>query len=86
MLFVAPAISQEAPGIDHFTIKNGLPQNSVKSISADAPGYIWLATEEGLVRFGGRNLVYFDNQEMRTQSKQIVSIQPYSHSPDLLTG
>lgn len=33
---------------------NNLPQNSVKSIIKDKYGYIWLSTENGLVRFDGQ--------------------------------
>lgn len=33
--------------------QNGLPQNTVFGISEDRAGYLWVATEEGLVRFDG---------------------------------
>lgn len=39
--------------------ENGLPQNSVKSIIQSSSGFIWLATENGLARFDGRNFVTF---------------------------
>ncbi|WP_158618194.1 sensor histidine kinase [Chitinophaga lutea] len=37
----------------HYTDENGLPQNSVKFIVPDREGFLWLATENGLVRFDG---------------------------------
>ena len=37
-----------------------LPQNSVKSITPDKYGFIWLATESGLVRFDGENFKLFN--------------------------
>jgi ligand-binding sensor domain-containing protein len=39
-----------------WTTLDGLPQNSVQSIFQDALGYLWLGTQEGLVRFDGLNL------------------------------
>ena len=37
----------------HWNITNGLPQISVHAISADAQGFIWVGTENGLARFDG---------------------------------
>lgn len=41
--------------LQHFDNSSGLPQNSVNAIAADKLGYIWLATESGLVRYDGRH-------------------------------
>ncbi|QYJ69214.1 sensor histidine kinase [Flavobacterium litorale] len=40
---------------------NHLPQNTVKSIIKDKYGYMWLATENGLVRFDGKNFKVFSS-------------------------
>jgi signal transduction histidine kinase/ligand-binding sensor domain-containing protein/ActR/RegA family two-component response regulator len=37
-----------------WTIDDGLPQTSVTSIAADPQGFLWLATQGGVVRFDGR--------------------------------
>ncbi len=42
------------------TSHNGLPQNSVRAIAQSADGYVWLATEEGLVRYDGNYTRVFD--------------------------
>ncbi|HKP13542.1 MAG TPA: two-component regulator propeller domain-containing protein, partial [Blastocatellia bacterium] len=42
--------------------ENGLPQNTVRAITQTRDGYIWLATDDGLVRFDGMRLVTFDRQ------------------------
>jgi signal transduction histidine kinase len=47
--------------IQNFTDEHGLPQNSVKSVTVDNMGFVWLGTEEGLVRFDGRNISDFAN-------------------------
>ena len=42
--------------------ENGLPQNTVHSVVQTRDGYIWLATEGGLVRFDGVQFAVYDRQ------------------------
>ena len=51
-------ISQYAS--DHWRTRDGLPQATVGAIAQTKDGYIWLATEEGLVRFDGVRFTVFD--------------------------
>jgi signal transduction histidine kinase/ligand-binding sensor domain-containing protein len=46
--------------------ENGLPQNTVRSILQARDGYLWFATEDGLVRFDGYRFETFDAQNTRT--------------------
>lgn len=39
---------------------NGLPQNAVFALEKDNQGYLWIATEEGLVRLDGMSSKVFD--------------------------
>jgi signal transduction histidine kinase len=41
--------------LQHFDNSSGLPQNSVNAIGSDREGYLWLATENGLVRYDGEH-------------------------------
>lgn len=61
--------------IQHFTNENGLPQNSVKSIAADEYGFVWLATESGVVRFDGRHFKLFNKRNTGLLTSRIVSIE-----------
>lgn len=45
----------------HFTNENGLPQNSIHFIEMDNDGYLWLATQAGMVRYDGQRFRLFDN-------------------------
>src|ERR1044071_7283212 len=47
---------------DVWQTDQGLPQNSVVSIVQTRDGYIWLATQEGLVRFDGVRFTIFDKR------------------------
>ncbi|MEK6337568.1 MAG: two-component regulator propeller domain-containing protein, partial [Acidobacteriota bacterium] len=54
-----PAIKAQTR-IDTWTTDNGLPQNSVTGLTQTADGYIWFATNEGLVRFDGVRFKVFN--------------------------
>jgi signal transduction histidine kinase len=59
----------------HFTNETGLPQSSVKSIAADEFGFIWLATEAGLVRFDGKQFRLFNKKNTGVSNSRILSIE-----------
>lgn len=42
--------------------ENGLPQNTVQTIVQTQDGYLWIGTQEGLVRFDGLNFTVFDKE------------------------
>jgi signal transduction histidine kinase/ligand-binding sensor domain-containing protein len=61
--------------VRHYTSENGLPQNSVKGLKIDLKGYVWLATEAGLVRFDGTNFkLYKHTDPGHLQSQRVGSI------------
>lgn len=44
-----------------YNIDNGLPQSSAKAIVKDQYGFIWISTENGLVRYDGSSFITFNN-------------------------
>ncbi len=50
---------------DHWTEKEGLPQNGVYSPLQSRDGYLWFGTEEGLVRFDGVRFTVFDRNNTK---------------------
>lgn len=57
--------------MDVWTTENGLPQNSVRVILQTRDGYLWLGTQEGLVRFDGVRFTVFNKAntaEIKDQS------------------
>ncbi len=50
---------------DHWTEKDGLPQNGVYSLTLSPDGYLWFGTEEGIVRFDGVRFTVFDRTNTR---------------------
>ena len=68
----------------YWTVDNDLlPQNSVKSIVPDKYGYIWLTTENGLVRYDGKSYVIYNSQNLDIKSNRMLYIQGNSQSDSL---
>ncbi|MEO8742954.1 MAG: two-component regulator propeller domain-containing protein, partial [Lysobacteraceae bacterium] len=54
MLFgIAHAALPETPLFRSYGVAEGLPSSAVNAIAQDAHGYLWLATDDGLVRYDG---------------------------------
>lgn len=50
----------EAPvKFSHLGLEDGLPQLDVQSITQDARGFLWMGTEDGLVRYDGYTMTVF---------------------------
>jgi hypothetical protein len=45
-----------------WTFEQGLPQDSVQAIAQTPDGYLWVGTQEGVVRFDGASFTIFDTQ------------------------
>lgn len=50
---------------DHWTVDQGLPQNSVYGITQTPDGYLWMTTFDGLVRFDGIRLTVFNRATLK---------------------
>ncbi|SDE74165.1 Signal transduction histidine kinase [Dyadobacter soli] len=78
--------------VRHFTAENGLPQNSIKAISMDSLGFVWMATENGLVRFDGAGFKVFNRSNTAISSNRFFdfnaamagdTVDFYAHVPPL---
>src|SRR5580700_2599159 len=55
--------------IQHFTDENGLPQNSINALLFDKNGFLWLASQVGLVRFNGTSFdLYYPDDKPEMES------------------
>ncbi|MGC2658149.1 MAG: two-component regulator propeller domain-containing protein, partial [Bryobacteraceae bacterium] len=60
---------------DVWTTASGLPQSSVLAIAQTPDGYLWLGTEEGLLRFDGVRFVTFDKRSTASfQSDEVDAL------------
>src|SRR5262245_27033852 len=59
-LAVAATAAEQRPLVlRHLTTTDGLPQATVMTTLRDSSGFVWLGTEDGLVRFDGLQLVRY---------------------------
>lgn len=49
-----------------YGMDQGLPQNSIKDITKDKYGFIWLSTDGGVIRYDGKNFLIYNNLKIRT--------------------
>src|SRR6185503_14271744 len=72
LLFIHANFLYAQPGLyfRHFTIQQGLSQNTVTCIIQDNAGFLWFGTEDGLNRYNGYNVDVFkhDPSDARTIS------------------
>lgn len=63
-IFVTSLTFAQKNNFHSYTIKNGLPQNTVYKIFQDSKGYIWFCTDGGGVsKFDGRKHQYYDKSK-----------------------
>lgn len=62
--------------VNHFNTENGLPSNGIKGLQWDeSTGFLWIATEAGIVRYNGMSFNTFDiNTNPELGSNRIVSL------------
>lgn len=58
----------------HFTVEDGLPSNSVRAIVQDKTGFIWIGTDEGLVRYDGKRVKTFRDNSLDNSVVEIGSV------------
>lgn len=66
VLICLPFHSQQY-SVSHYNTDNGLPQNSVKDLIKDKYGFIWLTTENGVVRYDGSAFLVFKDFPINNQ-------------------
>lgn len=67
-------------GLDVWQEGDGLPQNTVQAVLRGRDGYLWLGTQEGLVRFDGARFTTFDRRN--TPELKHNSVISLAEGPD----
>ena len=57
--FDAALPDDDAITFRHLTVEQGLPSGAVRDVTQDALGFVWIGTDEGLVRYDGVDLVEY---------------------------
>ena len=72
--------------IRHYNSENGLPQNSAKDLLLDQKKFLWIATEDGLVRFDGQRFRVFNTSNTPLLKSNRFAILSQTPDHDLLIG
>jgi signal transduction histidine kinase/ligand-binding sensor domain-containing protein/DNA-binding response OmpR family regulator len=58
---ISPVDAADGPPLvlEHLTPSEGMPQGTVMTTLQDSQGFVWLATEDGLVRYDGHDLLRY---------------------------
>jgi len=83
-----PETDGPAPGfvLETWTVRDGLPVNSITRIHQSKSGYIWLATFDGLVRFDGVRFTVFNmGNSQGLPNNRIVDLKEEKDGALLLT-
>ncbi|MEN9549005.1 MAG: hypothetical protein RIR12_1596 [Bacteroidota bacterium] len=67
--------------LKNYTTLNGLPQNTVRSMAFDSFGFLWLATDGGLVRWDGNEFKVFTKKSYAVlHSNRFLLVQNYGEN------
>ena len=57
LLLFSLCLNAQNESIEWYRHEDGLPNDLVKAIVKDSSGYIWVATDDGIVKLEGRNFI-----------------------------
>jgi ligand-binding sensor domain-containing protein/signal transduction histidine kinase/DNA-binding response OmpR family regulator len=72
--------------LDVWGVDMGLPQSTVNAIVQTGEGYLWLGTQEGLVRFDGVNLDSYDKSKVKQMSNNWIGVLQEDRQNNLWIG
>ncbi len=58
----ASKAQEDLPGFDHYTVKDGLPTQTIYNVLQDKNGFLWVTTDAGVSRFDGTNFVNYTTE------------------------
>src|SRR5215218_9514311 len=67
-----PARALTQFGMQTWQTDQGLPQNTVEALARTPDGFLWVATQEGLVRFDGARFTVYDARNTPALGMNVV--------------
>lgn len=71
---------------EHFTLEDGLPSQIIWNVKQDKHGYLWLGTQNGLVRYDGARFVTYNSQHWPVFGSNDVRDLHIDHDGNLWLG
>ncbi len=73
VVFLSFTVFPQSYRIAKYTKNEGLPTELVKSVTQDSKGYLWLASDEGLIRFNGHKFELFKQELPNQYTKDLLT-------------
>lgn len=86
MVCCLPDAAAQKFHVSNYTRAHGLPSDQVRSIAVDTFGFLWLATDDGLVRYDGRQFRSFATALPSRYGRHLLPVDEgllYSHDAGL---
>lgn len=89
-LFGASNIFAQQPAYTYYSIREGLPTNDIYNCVVDKKGFLWVATENGVSRFDGKNFKNYtiaqglpDNDilSVNIDNEGVIWVMPFQRTP-----
>ena len=77
ILFLLIHVGVFGQKIIHYTTENGLPHDMVYNSHQDSKGYLWIGTDNGLVRFNGKKFKIY-NEKNGLTNNYVIDIKTYN--------
>jgi signal transduction histidine kinase/ligand-binding sensor domain-containing protein/DNA-binding response OmpR family regulator len=71
---------------DVWQVSDGLPENAVQAFAQTSDGYLWMGTEEGLVRFDGVRFTVYDHSRTEAFTDDDIRALFAAHDGSLWVG
>ena len=72
--FMVTILNAENFSVQYYNYEDGLPSDLIKQVVEDDLGFVWIATDGGLVRFDGTNFKIFDHNLPSNYVKNIFPV------------
>lgn len=86
ILLLSANVSAQLDSFTWLDDEAGLPQNSIKSIVPDKYGFLWLTTENGLVRYDGQEFKTFNSENQNFSNNRFLYIAGKKEIDSLFTN
>lgn len=86
LLFLHPAMAQSVVSIQQIQLADGLSDQVIYGGYQDIEGFVWLASRNGLNRYDGHNILYYQKQSHGLQENKIIQLAGRKNTLFLLYG
>ena len=90
LLLLAGNVYAQQPAYTYYTLHEGLPSNEIYNCAEDNKGFLWIATQNGISKFDGKNFKNYSSSQglpdndilnVLVDSAGVVWVLPFQRTP-----